>query len=475
MILLPFASGKTYGVLGLGKSGRATVASLLASGARVVMWDDGEKSRTAAAQEFPGATLQDYSQWEVSSLAALVLSPGIFLTHPAVLAANKAGIEVIGDIELLYRAQPNATYVGITGTNGKSTTTTLIAHILKACGKCIEVGGNLGTPALALTPLDASGIYVLELSSYQLDLVRTTRMNVAILLNITPDHLDHHGSMENYIAAKMHIFDRQTQADVAIVGVDDAICEGLLANPLLLEATRGVIGISGSKVIDASRGGISVVDSNLFDGVFNFPDDSSEINLRGSLRGVKSLQGAHNGQNAAAAYAACMKLVHDPQKILAAMQTYPGLDHRMQWLGEIVGVQYVNDSKATNADAAEKALLTYENIYWIIGGVAKEGGIEPLAKYFPKIRHAYLIGEAADAFAITLEGNVAYTQCGTLEKAFTAASGDAKRDGVKGAVVLLSPACASFDQFPNFEVRGAAFVKLFESLKQGGHHGTPTA
>lgn len=508
MILLPFASNETYGVLGLGKSGRATVASLIASGARVVAWDDGEAGRAAAAKEFPSMVVKPVVEWDFTGLAALVVSPGIFLTHPAVVAANAAGVEVIGDIELLYRAQPSARYVCITGTNGKSTSTTLIAHILKACGKRVEVGGNLGTPALALAPLgeessgachpresgdpaeknpgspmklpdqtqgrleaansgmtgEEAGIYVLELSSYQLDLVRTTKFDVSVLLNISPDHLDHHGSMENYIAAKMRIFERMTAADVAIVGVDDGestrIAERL--------APMRVVRISGVPSLRAERRnpakektgllrrflGLCATDSLCAprnDGAFNVAD----------IRNVKSLQGAHNHQNAAAAYAAASACGCAHDEIIAAMQSYPGLAHRMQWLGEIAGVAYVNDSKATNADAAEKALLTYDRIHWIIGGVAKEGGIAPLAKYFPKIRHAYLIGEAAADFARTLEGKVHFTHCGTLDKAFAAASA-AARDG---ETVVLSPACASFDQYPNFEVRGAAFVELFEQYK----------
>jgi UDP-N-acetylmuramoylalanine--D-glutamate ligase len=481
MILLPFASGKTYGVVGLGKSGKATVASLLASGANVIAWDDGEAGRNAAQKEFAAISIKPVEQWDVAALAAVVMSPGIFLTHPAVIAAHKAGVEVVGDIELLYRAQPDATYVCITGTNGKSTTTTLIAHILKVCGKRVEVGGNLGTPALALNELsprlhagvsrngtqdvagdpgvrrDDSPIYVLELSSYQLDLVRTTRFNTAVLLNISPDHLDHHGSMENYIAAKLHIFDRMGDEDVAIIGVDDATSEAICRS-MLTETEQLVIPIAAAGTVTQgvhARAGVLV--NSLIDG-----------GLTGDIAGIKSLQGDHNGQNAAAAYAACFVNGCTHTDIIAAMQTYPGLAHRMEWLGEIAGVQYVNDSKATNADAAEKALKTYDNIYWIIGGVAKEGGIEPLASYFPKLRHAYLIGEAANDFAKTLEGRVPFTHCGTLEKAFAAAASDARRDGINGAAVLLSPACASFDQYPNFEVRGAAFVKLVETLKAGG-------
>ncbi len=440
MILLSFAAQKTYGVVGLGKSGRATVASLLASGAHVVAWDDGEAGRLAAQKEFPALILQPVSMWDFTTFAALVMSPGIFLTHPAVVAATVAGIEVLGDIELLYRAQPQVRYVGITGTNGKSTTTTLIAHILKACGKRVEVGGNLGTPALALAPLGGEGspIYVLELSSYQLDLVRTTKFNVAVLLNISPDHLDHHGSMENYIAAKMHIFDRMGAGDVAVVGVDDG------------ESAQIAQNLAPLQVVTISAQG----------------------DMAQHLAQVKSLQGAHNHQNAAAAYAACAACGCGHEEIIAAMQTYPGLAHRMEWLGEVDGVQFVNDSKATNADAAEKALLTYDNVYWIIGGVAKEGGIAPLAPYFSKIRHAYLIGESAPEFAQTLAGKVPYTLCGTLENAFATAARDARAAAGEHAsptpCVLLSPACASFDQFANFEVRGAAFVALFHQHKAGG-------
>lgn len=453
MIQLPFVKGKIYGVVGLGKSGRATVASLIASGAQVMAWDDGEAGRNAAAKEFPDMQIAPVDDWNFGSIAAVVMSPGIFLTHPAVVKAHRHHVEVIGDIELLYRAQPQAKYVCITGTNGKSTTTTLIAHVLKACGKRVEVGGNLGTPALALAPLDENGIYVLELSSYQLDLVRTTKFNTALLLNISPDHLDHHGSMEHYVAAKMHIFDRMDEEDIAIIGVDDATSEAI-ARTMLQTRDQLIIPIAASLTVEQ---GVYASDGVIYN---TLVDDA----LSGDIRSVKSLQGEHNGQNAAAAYAACMVQGCGHDEIIAAMQSYPGLAHRMEWLGEINGVQFVNDSKATNADAAEKALKTYDDIYWIIGGVAKEGGIEPLAKYFPKIRHAYLIGEAAGDFSRTLEGQVAYTQCGTLEKAFAAAVKDAAKVGA----VVLSPACASFDQFPNFEVRGAAFVKLFEALKAGG-------
>lgn len=457
MIRIPQAEGKIYGVVGLGKSGRVVVASLLASGATVMAWDDGENSRAAALKEFPGISIAPVTEWNYTMLTSLIMSPGIFLTHPAVVAANRHHIEVIGDVELLYRAQPNAQYLCITGTNGKSTTTTLIAHVLKACGKNVEVGGNLGTPALALAPLDENGIYVLELSSYQLDLIRTTRFQTALLLNISPDHLDHHGSMENYIDAKRHIFDRMNKENTAIIGIDDAASE-IICRTMLDAKEQRVIPIS---VTQTAGNGIYVKRGILYNKLDG---------LEADIGTIKSLRGEHNWQNAAAAYAACLVNGCTHDDIIRAMQTYPGLAHRMEWLGAVDGVQFVNDSKATNADAAEKALKTYDDVYWIIGGVAKEGGIESLAKYFPKIRHAYTIGEAAGNFAATLEGHVATTACGTLDKAFAAATADAVKEQKPNAVVLLSPACASFDQFPNFEVRGQAFVTLFEALKAGGNH-----
>ena len=458
MIQLPFANGKNYGVVGLGKSGKAAVASLLASGAHVIAWDDKSQTREAVQKEFPALLIKPVAEWDVAGLASLVMSPGIFLTHPSVIAARQANVEVIADIELLFRAQPQATYVAITGTNGKSTTTTLIAHLLQACGKVVEVGGNLGTPALALKPLYADEIYVLELSSYQLDLLNTFAANVAVWLNISPDHLDHHGSMEAYVEAKRSIFARQGKRDVAVVAVDDATSSAQ-CKMLQMARQQSVIPVSANQPL---AGGIFVQHGKLF-------NRFGLVEAHGDISRITSLQGEHNWQNAAAAYAACYALQCPHDVLIAAMQTYPGLAHRMEWLGEINGVQFVNDSKATNADAAEKALRTYDHIHWIIGGVAKEGGIEPLAAYFPKITHAYLMGEATDDFARTLEGKVPFTRCGTLENAFHAAAHAA----AKNSIILLSPACASFDQFPNFEVRGQAFVALFEALKKtGGTHAT---
>lgn len=452
MITVTEYKNQKVGVFGLGKAGEAAVVSLLAGGAEVFAWDDrmaDDGSRMTSI--FPSSVIcHPFSKWDWSALKALVLSPGVPLTHPkphpVVELAHKYNVPVIGEVELLFRAQPEATYIGITGTNGKSTTTTLIGHILKESGVTCEVGGNLGTPALALAPLGKGGVYVIEMSSYQLDLMKSVRFNVAVLLNITPDHIDRHGDMEGYIAAKKHIFERQTVGDVAVVdiGIRD-----------------WALGIREAKLIEISTDkelaqGVYVKDGVLHDKSTLIPNAQSLM----PLTSIASLTGRHNWQNAAAAYAACRAVGVVPEKIYAAMQSFAGLRHRMQLVATINGVRFINDSKATNADATSNALAAYDNIYWIAGGKAKDGGITSLSQYFPKITHAFLIGEAAEEFAKKLEGKVAYIQCGTLDVAVSMAAEIAK----SGSVVLLSPACASFDQFKSFEHRGDIFCELVEKL-----------
>lgn len=427
MIPLPKYTGKKVAIVGLGKTGLAAAHALHNAGAKLLIWDDNED----ACSRLPAPLAQyvvPYSEWENVDL--LVASPGVPLTHPAphpaIARMQVAGVPIVGDVELLYEGCPEATYIGITGTNGKSTTTSLIGHILRAAGLRCEVGGNLGEPVLAMAPLGKGEIYVLELSSYQLDLIHTTRFNVAVWLNLTPDHIDRHGSLEGYIAAKQHIFDRQDKDCVAIISTDDAPSAALYET--LKQGTANTITL----------------------GSVNAPLP-------------QTLQGAHNMQNAAAAWAACRAVGLDDEAIARHIMTFPGLAHRMEWLGEREGIIFVNDSKATNADAAARALGTYHDIYWIAGGVPKEGGIEPLAEYFPRIRKAYLIGEATDAFAQTLEGKLPYHRSGTLTHAFADALADAKAAG--GGAIVLTPACASFDQFANFEARGEAFRSLYNTLK----------
>jgi UDP-N-acetylmuramoylalanine--D-glutamate ligase len=443
---LPFAQGKHYGVLGLGKSGRSVVASLHASGANITAWDDGEASRVAVQQSYGDVKMLQPDAWDWAALSALIISPGIPHSHAAVTLANQHGVEVIGDIELCAHANPDAQFITITGTNGKSTTTSLIAHILLHCSKRMEVGGNLGIPVLDLPVLGGNGAYVLELSSYQLEAVKSLHSHVAVWLNISPDHLDHHGSMEAYVDAKKHIFNNQASGDFIVIGVDDATSESV-AREMITKGSSKVIPISGRTKV---AGGI-FVQNGMLTNAMSTPQQTAD------LRSIKSLQGEHNGQNAAAAYAACIAYGCAHEAIIAAMHSYVGLPHRMQWLGEVNGIRFVNDSKATNADAAEKSLRTYDNIFWIAGGVAKEGGIESLGVYFPKIRHAFLIGESAEMFSQTLDEQVPYTRCNTLENAFEAA---VKQAATNGGTVLLAPACASFDQFANFEKRGEAFAQL---------------
>ncbi|HEX2151381.1 MAG TPA: UDP-N-acetylmuramoyl-L-alanine--D-glutamate ligase, partial [Stellaceae bacterium] len=393
MVVVEDFAGKRVAVLGLARSGRAAARALLEGGAEVLAWDDSAKAREAVAGEMP---LVDPGSVDWRSIAALVLSPGIPLTfpepHPAVLRAREAGAEIIGDIELLGRAQPQARYVGITGTNGKSTTTSLIGHILADSGRRVEIGGNLGTPALSLAPLGGDGIYVLEASSFQLDLIETLAFDVAVLLNITPDHLERHGDMEGYIAAKKRIFARQRAGRAAIVGIDDGICRDIVEE-LRREDGARVVPIS---VTGTAPGGVYAEGGWLIDATGEWPERVLDI------AEAERLPGSHNAQNAAAAYAVARALGVERERAAAAIRSFPGLAHRQELVGTIGGVRYINDSKATNADATEKALACYDAIYWILGGLPKAGGITSLTSYFERVRHAYLIGAATKEFAATL-------------------------------------------------------------------------
>ena len=449
MIDLSVFKGKRIAVMGLGLSGLVAGEALCAGGADVLAWDDNAASRDAAAARGVPVVRLDDADWR--GIEALVLSPGIPHTfpepNPVAQRAKDAGVAIIGDIELLVRAQPEARYIGITGTNGKSTTTALIGHILTAAGRICAVGGNLGLPALALDALGADGIYVLEMSSYQLELTPSVRFDVAVLLNISPDHLDRHGGMAGYISAKQRIFDQQDPDGIAIVGVDDEDAKGLF-DRLTSGRSSGVVPVSGAGAI---AGGVYAEGPILVDA-----NDGAPIEVR-ALDGIETLPGVHNAQNAAAAYAAARAVGVPSQVIAAALETYPGLPHRQQLSAVIDGVRYVNDSKATNPEAAAKALSSYEDIYWIAGGRAKEGGLEALHPYLSRVRRVFLIGEAAERLADQLAGHVEIEICGDLERAVEAAATAANGGD---AVVLLSPACASFDQFASFERRGEAFCRF---------------
>ncbi len=453
MIAVTAFRNETVAVMGLGRSGLVAAQALQLGGARVLAWDDAPERRAAAAEA--GVPLSDLATAEFAAVRALVLSPGIPHRHPAphraAARAHDAGIDIIGDIELLLRSCPDARYVGITGTNGKSTTTALIGHLLRQAGRRVAVGGNLGIPALALEALGNDGIYVLELSSYQLELTPSLGCEVAVLLNITPDHLDRHGGIEGYIAAKERIFAGQRPEQCAVIGVDDE--HGRRIATALATRGRRVVPISAERAVS---GGVYAAEGWLVDNM----DGAARRIIE--LGGLARLPGRHNWQNAAAAFAAARCLGVDPGHAAAGLESFQGLAHRQELVAIIDGVRYVNDSKATNADAAAKALACYERVYWIAGGLAKAGGIASLAPYFSRIRRAYLIGAAAESFAATLRGAAPVSLCGTLEKAVAAASEAAA--GERGATVLLSPACASFDQFANFEARGDRFRALVQAL-----------
>jgi UDP-N-acetylmuramoylalanine--D-glutamate ligase len=445
------------GVLGLGKSGLVAAQALTRGGAAVMAWDDNESKREAAAAA--GIAIVDLRSADLGAMPSLVLSPGIPHTypkpHPVVARAREAGAEIIGDIELLARTQREAGYIGITGTNGKSTTTALIGHILARAGRKIAVGGNLGTPALSLDPLGSGAFYVLEMSSYQLELTFSIAFDVALLLNITPDHLDRHGGMAGYIAAKKLIFRGQHKPQAAIVGVDDEISAGI-ERDLASSGARIVVPISAERAVG---GGVYAADGWLVDDM----GGGGAVPVV-EMAGLARLPGTHNWQNAAAAYAATRHVGVARETVTQALHAFPGLAHRQELIATIDGVRYVNDSKATNADASAKALACYETVYWIAGGLAKEGGIVSLSPYHDRIRHAFLIGEAAPAFADTLGSQVPHSRSGELATAVMAAHELAQRERRPGAVVLLSPAAASFDQFANFEARGEAFRRLVEAL-----------
>ena len=459
MIEVATFQGEKVAVMGLARSGLVAAQALQQGGAKVMAWDDAAAKRDAAAAA--GVPIVDLGAADFAGVTVLVLSPGIPHTYPkpnpVAARARAAGARIIGDIELLAQSRPNARYVGITGTNGKSTTTSLIGHIVAQSRRPVAVGGNLGTPALSLASLGADGVYVLEMSSYQLELTESLTFDVAALLNITPDHLDRHGGMDGYIAAKRRIFARQKNPQTAILGLDDEPSRAMAA-ALARAGAQCVVPISAER---RAPGGIYVENGWLIDDM----DGATKRILE--LRRAARLPGVHNWQNAAAAYAATRALGIDTGAIIAGLISFGGLAHRQELIATVDGVAYVNDSKATNADAAAKALACYDAIYWIAGGLAKEGGITSLAPFFPRIRHAFLIGKATEEFAATLEGRAPLSRCGELGRALAAARETALAQRKPGAVVLLSPACASFDQFANFEERGDVFRRLVQALPGG--------
>jgi UDP-N-acetylmuramoylalanine--D-glutamate ligase len=456
MIAVRCFKTRKVALFGLGGSGLSTAHALCAGGAQVAAWDDdaGARARASAA----GVAIVDLAAADWSAFAALILAPGVPLTHPkphwTVVLAKAAAIEIIGDIELFCRERallaPNAPFVAITGANGKSTTTALIAHVLREAGRDVQMGGNIGVPVLELAPPAEGRIHVVECSSFQIDLAPTLNPSIGALLNITPDHLDRHGSLENYAAIKERLV---ANADVALIGVDDEPCRAIAARLQASQARGGRPRIVTISALASRVSDVAIEDRRI---IQRGEDAMSAIDLRPA----RALRGAHNGQNAAFAFAACRMLGLGVEAIARSFASFAGLAHRMETIGRLGRVLFVNDSKATNADAAEKALLSFKDIFWIAGGKAKEGGIEPLRALFPRLAKAYLIGASSEEFARTLEGGAPFELCGTLEAAVAAAARDALASGAPETVVLLSPACASYDQFANFEQRGDRFRAL---------------
>ncbi|MDX5331844.1 MAG: UDP-N-acetylmuramoyl-L-alanine--D-glutamate ligase [Caulobacteraceae bacterium] len=460
--------GKTVAVFGLARTGLAAARALQAGGATVALWDDRPAAREAALAE--GFELTDLNSADWWSFAALLLSPGVPLTHPTphwtVERAKAAGVEILGDVELFARAVNAAPehkrpkVIAITGTNGKSTTTALIGHICAHAGRDVRVGGNIGFGVLGLEDMHGGAVYVLELSSYQLDLTSSLKADVSILLNISPDHLDRHGGMDGYVAAKRRILLNQGKGDTAVIGVDDPYGQRICTE-VVAANRRTIVPVSSSKAIGR---GVYVLQGLLYDAT---GERAMEI---ADLLRARSLPGRHNWQNAAAAYAAVRGIGLSPEEAAEGLMTFPGLAHRMETVGQVGRVRFVNDSKATNADAARQAMSSYPKFYWIAGGQAKDGGIDSLSDLFPRIEKAYLIGEAAPVFADVLSGKAPIAECGSLERAVQRAYADAAASG-QDAVVLLSPACASFDQFTDFEARGDAFRAAVAELEAPNQKG----
>jgi len=442
-------AGKKYAVYGLARSGLATAAALIASGAEVAAWDAKEEARAKAPE---GTRIENLDEADLSQFDSLVVTPGLPLNrHPIAARAREAGVEIIGDIELFARARPELPphkVVGITGTNGKSTTTALIYHILKTAGVPTEMGGNIGLPILAQDPLPEGGVYVLELSSYQIDLTQSLDCDVAVLLNITPDHLDRYESFEAYAASKARLFEMQSFPHTAILTGEawreSSVDREWFTNLHLdrtLAADEYKPGNSGSAVYDGEA----------------FLNADTPFSKQSSWM---TLQGPHNAQNAAAAIAVADALALRDDQIAQGLRTYPGLPHRMERVREKDGVVFVNDSKATNATATAPALAAFEKIRWICGGQAKTDNLDECAPHFGHVLKAYTIGEASELFATLLSPHLAVAEYETLERAVGAAASEAD----EGDTVLLSPACASFDQFRDFEERGDRFRALVGDL-----------
>ena len=457
MIPVSGFEGRRVALFGLGASGVATARALAAGGAEPICWDD--QYAACSGAEAVGLTVADLTKADWRGSAALLLSPGVPLTHPVphpvVRLAEAAGVPIFGDIELFSRERkrlaPKAPLVAVTGTNGKSTTVALIAHLLRGAGRDAQLGGNFGPAVLSLEPPAIVRTHVLECSSFQIELAASLKPSVGVLLNISSDHIDRHGTFERYVEIKERL---PHSADQVVIGVDDPR-SALIADHIEQDDGRVVVRLS---VRNPLADGITVRN-----GVIATVAAGAEEAVA-SLDGIKTLRGAHNAQNAAAAVAVVRILGLDNRTIAGGLASFPGLPHRLEEVGRIGRVIFVNDSKATNADAAARALSSFNHIYWIVGGRPKSDGIAGLESLFPRVAKAFLIGESAETFARTLEGRLAYELSETLERAVAAAIGVAVESPEPESVVLLSPAAASHDQFKNFAERGEAFRTIVRGL-----------
>ena len=440
---------KSYvAVVGLGRSGLSAARALEKMGARVLAWDDDKAARDRAEDEGFSIVQPSEKAWAV--LKTVVWSPGIPRTNPAALLADRLGIPIVCDVDLFCEANQDARIIAVTGTNGKSTTVALISHILKSAGYSVAVGGNIGVPALDLPELDWRGTYVLELSSYQLEMMPHLKTDIVVWLNISPDHLERHGDLQGYIDAKAHIFQGHKPGAVDIIGIDDPESEKICAK-LEKRGLQSVVSVSVGRGV--SRG-FFVTEGILYDGRHKKPQALCD------MHSFEKLPGIHNWQNIACAFASVQACGLATDRIIEAIKTFSGLPHRLEVVECIEGVPFVNDSKATNPSAAARALACYDRILWIAGGEPKGGDLSCLRHLFPRVRQAFLIGKAQDIFAQELEGKAPWVKCGSLQSAVERADEMAEH----GDVVLLSPACASFDQFRDFEHRGQEFVRIVQSL-----------
>ncbi|MFN4172280.1 MAG: UDP-N-acetylmuramoyl-L-alanine--D-glutamate ligase [Pseudorhodobacter sp.] len=464
MIPVQGVTGQRVAVLGLGRSGLATARALRAGGAAVLVWDDGQDGReTAGTEGFELADLTRDAAWEGIDL--LVVSPGIPHLYPAphaaIARALTLGVPVDNDIGLFFRSLATKDWdtfdnaprvIAVTGSNGKSTTTALIHHILEVAGRACQMAGNIGRGVLDIDPPGEAEVIVLELSSYQTDLARALTPDVAVFTNLSPDHLDRHGGMGGYFAAKRRLFS-EGGPDRAVIGVDEV--EGRFLANLIGQgpADDRVIRISSGAKLDGFGWAVFARKGHLAE--WRKGRQVASIDLRG----VAGLPGAHNHQNACAAYAATRSLGLAPKLIETALHSFAGLPHRSQMLRDRAGVRFVNDSKATNVDSAAKALQAFPRVRWIAGGLGKDGGIAALSPHLGSVVKAYLIGHSARDFALQL-GQVPHEICETMDRAVTRAAEEAEA----GEVVLLAPAAASFDQYPNFEKRGEDFAARVAAL-----------